>query len=66
MKLAKKIKSLVNKLPYVRGLYKQSLNCMHPNGHYYSPVFSIEDVRKRQDAIWKNVDIDGIWPEFKN
>lgn len=59
-KLKIEIKSLVNKLPYVRGLYKQSLNSTHPNGHFYSPVISIEDIKKREFQIWKNVEIDGI------
>jgi predicted O-methyltransferase YrrM len=54
------IKHLANQLPYVKTLYKQSANCTHPNGHYYSPVFSIEDVKNRQDSIWKDVSKDGI------
>ncbi|AOW08846.1 class I SAM-dependent methyltransferase [Flavobacterium gilvum] len=60
MKLKNKIKTFVNKLPYVRVLYKQSLNSAHPNGHFYSPVISIEDIKKRETEIWKNVEIDGI------
>jgi predicted O-methyltransferase YrrM len=60
MSIQKTIKSLINKLPYVRTLYQQSANCAHPNGHFYSPVISIEDVKKRENAIWKNVAIDGI------
>lgn len=60
MNVKHKIKHLVNKLPYVKNLYEQSLNCIHPNGHFYSPVFSIEEVKSRQDEIWKNVATDGI------
>ena len=60
MKLKNKIKTLVNKLPYVRGLFKQTLNSAYPNGHFYSPVISIEDIKKREAEIWKNVEIDGI------
>lgn len=55
-----KIKGVLNKLPYVKTLYKQSMNCCHPNGHYYSPVFSIEDIKNREVEIWKNRDKDGI------
>lgn len=47
-------------MPYVRTLYKQSLNCCFPNGHFYFPVISIADVKKREDEIWKNRDKDGI------
>jgi len=54
------IKGCINKMPYVRTLYKQSLNSCVPNGHFYSPVFSIEDVKNRQNEIWKNVENDGI------
>lgn len=53
-KIIKPIKKVLNKLPYVNTLYKQSLNCCYPNGHYYSPVFSIEDVKNREAEIWKN------------
>ncbi len=60
MTLKNEIIKLLNKLPYIRGLYKLSLNSAHPNGHYYSPVFSIEEVKKREKEIWKNIDIDGI------
>lgn len=60
MNLNTKIKSLINKLPYVRTLYKQSINSFHPNGHFYSPIISIEDIKKRESEIWKNVDVDGI------
>jgi predicted O-methyltransferase YrrM len=60
MKVKKTIKNLINKLPYVKTLYKQSLNSCHPNGHFYSPVISIEDVKKRESEIWKNVGSDGI------
>jgi hypothetical protein len=54
------IKIVLNKLPYIRTLCKQSISCCHPNGHYYSPVFSIEDIKKREFEIWKNVDKEGI------
>jgi len=60
MKLKNRIKTLVNKLPYVRSLYKQTLNTAHPNGHFYSPIISIEDIKKKEAEIWKNVEIDGV------
>jgi len=59
-KVKNAIKQLANQLPYVKTLYKQAANCTHPNGHYYSPVFSIEDVKNRQESIWKDVNKDGI------
>jgi predicted O-methyltransferase YrrM len=61
--LTKKVITFLSKLPYVKTLYKQSLNCIHPNGHYYSPVISIEDIKKRKNQIWKNPEkeeIEGI------
>jgi len=60
LKLKNRIKTLVNKLPYVRSLYKQTLNTAHPNGHFYSPIISIEDIKKKEAEIWKNVEIDGV------
>lgn len=55
-----KTKEFLNKLPYVKTLYNQSVSCYHPNGHFYSPVFSIEDIKKREIEIWKNLDKEGI------
>lgn len=60
MNVKQKVKGFINQLPYVKNLYAQSLNSAHPNGHFYSPVFSIEDIKSRQDEIWKNVATDGI------
>lgn len=56
MSFEKKVKKVLNKLPYIKGLHKQVSGVRHPNGHYYSSVFSIEDVKERQDQIWKDVD----------
>lgn len=55
-----KLKVLINKLPYITSLYKQSLNSAYPNGHFYSPIISVEDIKKREVEIWKNVEVDGI------
>lgn len=63
MNLKKYLINKLNKLPYIRGLYNLTLNTHHPNGHYYSPVFSIEDIKKREHQIWGNLDnkdISGI------
>lgn len=58
------IKSLLNKAPYIRGLYKQAANTQknsfYPAGHYYSPIVSVEDIRQREEAIWKGASVDGI------
>lgn len=59
-KIKEKIKGYINKIPYVRTLYKQSLNSCFPNGHFYSPVISIESVKKKEGQIWKNRNVDGI------
>lgn len=59
-KISLKIKKILNKLPYIKVLYKQSLNSCFPNGHFYSPIISIEEVKKRENEIWKNRDTDGI------
>jgi len=59
-RIIKKIKGYINALPYVRVLYKESLNSCFPNGHFYSPVIAIDAVKKRASEIWKNRKIDGI------
>lgn len=60
MLIKKYIKGLINKLPYIKALHEISLNSRYPAGHYYSPVIAIEEVKKREAQIWKNVDKDGI------
>jgi predicted O-methyltransferase YrrM len=54
------IKALVNKLPYIRALYQKGLNTYYPNGHFYSPVISIEEIKKREPEIWKDIEPDEI------
>lgn len=50
------IKSLLNRLPYIRGLYKQNLkykeNSCYPSGHFYSPIVSVEEVKRYETQIW--------------
>jgi predicted O-methyltransferase YrrM len=58
--LKNKIKNVLSKLPYIKTLHEVSLNSRFPAGHYYSPVISIADVKKREFEIWKNADKDGI------
>jgi hypothetical protein len=64
MKIKKRIiillKSLLNQLPYVKSLYKLSLNSRFPAGHYYSTVVSINDIKKRELEIWKNVELEEV------
>jgi len=59
-RIIKKIKGYMNTLPYVRVLYKESLNSCFPNGHFYSPVIAIDAVKKRESEIWKSRELDGI------
>ena len=64
MKLKKRAKNLfkgvLNQLPYVKTLYRLSLYSRFPAGHYYSPVVAIDDIKRRELEIWKDVDRDGI------
>lgn len=58
------IKELLNRLPYVRGLYKQSQsyneNANFPPGHFYSTIPNIKDIKTHQNEIWKDLGIDNI------
>jgi len=62
--MKKTIKSIINRLPYIKGLYSQvqnlNKNTCFPPGHYYSSIVSIEDIKKRESEIWKEVDNDFI------
>lgn len=53
-------KRVLNQFPYVKTLYRISLNSRFPAGHYYSTVVSIDDIKKRELEIWKNVNKVGI------
>ncbi len=62
--MKKTIHKIVNKLPYIRGLYSQvqnlKKNACYPPGHFYSPIVSVEDIKNRESDIWKGVDEDFI------
>lgn len=62
--MKRRIINIINKLPYVRGLYEENLNLKknfcYPPGHFYSTVVSIEDLKNRQSEIWKNTETEGI------
>lgn len=64
MKVKKRIKNLfksvLNQLPYVKTLHKISLNSRFPAGHYYSTVVSINDIKERENEIWKDLNIGEI------
>lgn len=48
---------ILNKLPYIRGLYSDNCklreNIWVSPGHYYSPIISINEVKNCQDKIWE-------------
>jgi predicted O-methyltransferase YrrM len=64
MKIKKTIFNLVNKLPYINGLYQENMqfkrNSCFPAGHFYSPIVSVDEIKNREIEIWKNSEIDGI------
>src|SRR5436190_6154843 len=64
MNLKKKTISILNKLPYIRGLYKEKMafekNSFFAPGNFYSTIVSVDDVKERQDEIWFNERHDGI------
>lgn len=61
--IIKQMKSLLNQLPYVSTLHKLNSNSKFPAGHFYSSVVSLDDIKKRQDAIWP-AHIDKNIPEI--
>ena len=64
MTLKKIIISFLNKIPYIRGLYQETMtykkNSLFPPGHFYSPIISVDDIKKNQDKIWSNENINRI------
>lgn len=67
MNLKKQTKSLINKLLYIKRLYQNSQNYVDftrnscfPTGHYYSPIVSVDDIKKRELEIWNKATKDGM------
>lgn len=64
MSFKKIIKNVLNQLPYIKTLYQENLhtkkNAAVPAGHYYSPIVLIDDIKKREDQIWKNREFDFV------
>jgi len=64
MDLKQSMKKLLNMLPHIRGLYKENLklksNSKFPPGHYYSPIVSLEQVKSKENIIWKEDKIDKL------
>ena len=53
--LKKAVYAVARRLPLVKSLEQQAANSFYPNGHYYSPVISISEVKSRETEIWKPV-----------
>lgn len=55
---------ILNKLPYIRGLYAENQrlksNSHFYPGHFFSPVVSVKDIEKRATEIWGKPDSDSI------
>lgn len=62
--MKKIIKNIINKLPYIKGLFAQvqnlKKNACFPPGHFYSSIVSVEDIKKRASTIWKDIAKDSI------
>ena len=58
------IKHILNKLPYIRGLYKRDKlyrdNAHFLPGHFYSTIPNLEEVKKDQERIWNGVQNDVV------
>ena len=55
--MVKTIKNLLNRLPYIRTLYRENKtlkrNSRFPSGHFYSPIVSLEELKQKEEKIWK-------------
>ena len=62
--MKKSIKKILNQLPYIKGLYSYNKNfksnSAYPAGHFYSPIVSVADIKRRADKIWENRSKEGI------
>lgn len=56
--MRKRVINILNKLPYIRGLNEHYINykknACFPPGHFYSPIVSVEQLKKQESLIWKD------------
>ncbi|MGV8947235.1 MAG: class I SAM-dependent methyltransferase [Lutibacter sp.] len=62
--MKKVIKNIIRKFPFVKDIYKQNEefkknSCFMP-GHFYSTIVSIDEIKAKEDEVWKGILIDGI------
>jgi Methyltransferase domain len=64
MRLKESIINLINKLPHIRGLHQRDnefrKNSHFPPGHFYSPIISVDEIRRRESEIWNDTKRNGI------
>ena len=63
--IKKNIKSFLNTMPYIKGLYEEKLNykknaCFAP-GHFYSPIVNVDEVVNNESKIWEAITKDEIF-----
>ena len=58
-------KKIVLKIPFVSRMNLENKhfksNTIYQAGHYYSTIISIEEIRNREEEIWKNESVDGVF-----
>ena len=56
--------SFSKKIQSLKGFYQKNKpfnkNYLFPPGHFYSPIISVDDIKKRQENIWSNERNDEI------
>lgn len=64
MNLKRKLIAIFNKLPNTRGVLQDFVNLKKnscfPPGHYYSTIICVEDIKKRQNEIWREETLEGV------
>ena len=60
MTLKKEMINVMSRLPILGGYFNFKKNSCYPAGHYYSPIISVDNIKKREFEIWSKVGTDGI------
>ena len=60
MRLTNALSTLIKKLPVISEYLSFKKNSCYPAGHYYSPIISVDDIKKREFEIWDKALIEGI------
>ncbi len=64
MNLKRTAQRLIGRLPHIGKAYTENLqfrqNSCFPAGHFYSPIISVDEIKKKEGKIWEKEEAEGV------